>query len=131
MKVPHIISLLLFSFFCLSGFAQEERSLFTVDTIPVGEALAHKGEYKSFCDRIAKVRKLEAGGRELYMVRIGEGSDGLELVIWEDDARKFPEAIEEFFKAGAKICVIGQISVYGGSPRLEIGTPRQVHRVEE
>jgi hypothetical protein len=64
------------------------------------------------------------------MMRLGGSSPGITLVIWAGDAKKFDMPLQEKFAVGDKICVTGQISSFGGNPRLEIGTPRQIHKVE-
>lgn len=125
MKFP----LILFIFFPMLVFAQTENSLFTVDTIPVSEASRFYGKYKSFCDTIAAVREMQAGQGGLTMITLGRASKPLQIVIWDDDAKKFPEEIDALYHPGDHICVIGQISKFGNSPRLEVGTPRQIHKV--
>jgi len=123
------IRILLVFFFPLLSFAQTENSLFTVDTIPVGEASRFYGKYKSFCDTIAAVREMQAGQGGLTMITLGKGPEALQIVIWDDDAKKFPKAIPALYHPGDRICAIGQISRFGNRPRLEVGTPRQIHKV--
>lgn len=122
--------LILFLFFPILVFAQTENSLFTVDTIAVSEASHFYGKYKSFCDTVAAIREIQAGQGGLTMITLGRTSKPLQIVIWDDDAKKFPEEIDALYQPGDRICVIGQISKFGNSPRLEVGTPRQIHKVK-
>jgi len=124
-----LLFFLLIGIFPLLSRAQTEASLFTVDTIPVSEASRYYGKYKSFCDTIAAVREMRAAQGGLSMITLGKGPEALQIVIWDDDAKKFRKAIKVLYQPGERICVIGQISSYGNSPRLEVGSPRQIHKV--
>ncbi len=128
-KCPVLISFFLLLFFPLLSRAQTETSLFTVDTIRVSEASRYYGKYKSFCDTVKAVREMQAAQGGLSMITLGKGPEALQIVIWDDDAKKFPEAIKVLYHPGDRICVIGQISKFGDQPRLEVGTPRQIHKV--
>lgn len=108
--------------------AQTTERIFVTDTIDVTEAKQHFGKYYTFCDEIVRMNKLDNLDGKPTMVDIGSDKGVLTLVIWEDDAKEFTTPLQEWLKVGDFICVAGQISSYGGSPRLEIGTEKQIHK---
>jgi hypothetical protein len=112
---------------CTWVFAQTEEMPFTTDTIPVADALQFVGQYRVFCDDITKSTTLNNVSGQPTMMTLGEGSGALTLVFWAGDAANFPKPVTELYPVGTKVCVQGQISSHGGSSRLEIGHPRQVH----
>ncbi len=114
----------------LCSFGQTENSLFTVDTLSVQEAPQHYGAYKTFCDSITAVHHMETTRGGVTLITLGKAPQTLVLVIWDEDAKKFPKALTALYHPGDRICVIGQISKFGNSPRLEVGTPRQIHKVQ-
>lgn len=120
------ITLMLF----VNASSQTDHSLFTTDTIPVIDAVDHIGAYRTFCDELVTLDKFDNMDGKPTMMRLGNASPGITLVIWEGDAKKFDQPLDTIFSKGDKVCVTGQISSYGGNPRLEVGTPRQIHKVE-
>ena len=123
--------------FCLLismvAFAQteEEAVYFNTDTIPTSEAKKYIGKYYTFCDQITAIYTLNQVDGQPTMITLNKGAAALTLVIWASDAKEnFDKPLKDIFKVGDNICVQGQISDYKGSPRLEIGTPKQVKKVE-
>lgn len=120
--------LLLLAFgFLTTASAQTER-IFVTDTIDVTEAKDHFGKYYTFCEEVIRIQKFDNLDGKPTMVDIGSDKGVLTLVIWEDDAKEFSTPLNEWLKVGDFICAAGQISSYGGSPRLEIGTEKQIHK---
>jgi hypothetical protein len=108
----------------------QSNPFFTTDTIPTAEAKQNFNKYKTFCDEISLISKTDTRAGMAILVTINSGAAALTLIIWEDDAKHWENHPDTWLNKGDFICVAGQITSHGGSPRLEVGNPRQIVKRE-
>ncbi len=112
----------------LALFGQHKSLTFKTDTIALAEVAAHMNSYKVVCGSIERITTTDADIEKVHLIRVGDGEDRVTLVVWYTDALDWDPPFEEWLAVGDKICVQGQISAYGGQPRIEVGNQGQVHK---
>lgn len=125
MKTVCTTSLILIS---LALFGQHKPLTFSADTVSLATVGEHINSYKVVCGAIEAITTTAADIEKVHLIRVGDGEDAITLVVWYTDALDWDPPFDEWLEVGHPICVQGQISSYGGQPRLEVGNQGQIHQ---
>lgn len=121
------IVLLLATLGFLTLQAQYKPLEFSVDTLSIDEVSKNIGSYKVVCGSVSSVSLSPTSIESVYLIGVGTPAK-LYLQVWESDASRWHEQPPKWLPVGTEVCVQGQLTTYGSSPRMEIGNQGQIHR---
>lgn len=111
----------------LVSLAQYKPLPFKTDTIAIAKAKDHVGIYRTICGAVSSITVSTTSIEDAYLITVANEGQ-MTLVVWHSDAAKWDPSLEDWLKVDDRICVQGQITSYGGQPRMEIGNQGQIHK---
>lgn len=110
--------------------AQYKPLTFSTDTLSLDEVAQHIGAYRVVCGAVSSVSLSPTSIEAVYLIGVGTPAQ-LHLQVWESDASRWHQTPPAWLPVGTEICVQGQLTTYGRSPRMEIGNQGQIHKKED